>query len=158
MTNGAFIPECREESELAILIRKLRPDAIIPRYIRRGDAGFDLHIVEDVIIPPGCAKILPTGIAVAIPYGYELQIRLRSGTALNTPLILPNAPATIDAGYRGELGIIARNLSSDPYTVKKGTRIAQGVVARVFRAVFTQVETLPHSERGDAGYGSSGSN
>lgn len=141
-----------------IQIKKLHPDAIIPEYKRPGDAGFDLHLVEDVTIPPGEARILPTGLAVAIPDGYELQIRLRSGAALTTPLILPNAPATIDSGYRGELGIIVRNLGSESYTVKKGERIAQGILGRVFLARFCQTDSLPPSERGEQGYGSTGNN
>ena len=141
---------------VTILIQKLHPDAVIPAYQKPGDAGFDLYVVEDVIIPPHSARILPTGLAIALPFGYELQIRLRSGIALNTPLILPNAPATIDAGYRGELGIIARNLDASPFTVKKGERVAQGILAAVFTAAFEQRDCLPPSERGSAGYGSTG--
>lgn len=140
----------------AILIKKLRPDAIIPEYKNPGDAGFDFHIAEDVLVPPQSAKILPTGLAVALPDGYELQIRLRSSAALNTPLIIPNAPATVDSGYRGELGIIVRNLASETWIVKKGERIAQGVLARVFQADFQQTDTLPPSGRGAGGYGSTG--
>lgn len=142
--------------EINIQIKKLHPDAIIPEYKKPGDAGFDLHIVEDVIIPAGGVKILPTGLAVALPEGFELQIRLRSSTAINTPLILPNAPATVDAGYRGELGIIVRNLSQEPYHIKKGDRIAQGILASVNTAKFCETETLPPSERGMGGYGSTG--
>lgn len=135
---------------------KLRPDACAPEYMRHGDAGFDLRAAEEVAIAPGEAKILPTGLAAAIPEGYELQIRLRSSAALNTPLILPNAPATIDSGYRGELGIIVRNVGSEPFTVAKGARIAQGVLAKVFTARFHEAEALPQSERGAGGYGSTG--
>lgn len=141
-----------------VLIRRLRPDAVIPEYRRRGDAGFDFHSVEDVDIPPGEARLLPTGLAVAIPEGYEIQIRLRSGVALNRPLILPNAPATVDSGYRGELGIIVRNLGKENCRIQKGERIAQGVLARVFRADFQETDELPESERGEGGYGSTGTN
>lgn len=143
---------------LDIQIKKLHPDAIIPVYRKPGDAGFDFHVVEDVLIPPGEARLLPTGLAVAIPPGYELQIRLRSGAALTTPLILPNAPATVDSGYRGELGIIARNLGNKAWLVKKGERIAQGVLAQVLTARFSVTDSLPPSERGASGYGSTGSN
>lgn len=139
-----------------LLIKKLHPDAIVPQYKKPGDAGFDLHIVENVTVAPGETKILPTGLAVAIPQGYEIQIRLRSGAALHTPLILPNAPATVDSGYRGELGIIVRNLSNEPFTLKKGERIAQGILAQVATARFSETDALPPSERGVAGYGSTG--
>lgn len=141
-----------------VRIKKLHPDAIIPEYKRHGDAGFDLHTVEEVAIPPGEARILPTGLAVAIPEGYEIQIRLRSGVSLKKPLILPNAPATVDSGYRGELGIIVRNLGTETCIVPKGERLAQGILARVFTARFCEAENLPPSERGEAGYGSTGSN
>lgn len=137
-------------------IQRLRSDAVLPQYRHAGDAGFDLHIAEDVEIPAGEVKILPTGLAFAVPEGYEMQIRLRSGVSLTTSLILPNAPATIDAGYRGEIGIIARNVGRETFTVHKGERIAQGVIAPVTRAAFACVETLPESERGQSGYGSTG--
>lgn len=139
-----------------IKIKKLHPEAIIPEYSKPGDSGFDLHVVEDVTISPGKTAILPTGLAIAIPEGFEVQIRLRSGAALNTPLIVPNAPATIDSGYRGELGIIVRNCGASSYTVRKGERIAQGVLAPVARAEFEIVDVLPESERGTGGYGSTG--
>lgn len=143
-------------NHIDVQIKKLRPDAIIPQYRQPGDSGFDFYIVEDVLIPPGEAKILPTGLAVAIPEGFEIQIRLRSSVGLNTPLVLPNAPATIDSGYRGELGIIARNLGSETWLVKKGERIAQGVLAPVFSAKFIESRALPPSARGSGGYGSTG--
>lgn len=143
---------------MEIFIKKIHPDAIVPDYAHEGDAGFDLHVVEETLVAPGGVSILSTGLAVALPPGHELQIRLRSGAALRTPLIIPNAPATVDAGYRGELGIIVRNVGNEPYTVEKGERLAQGVVAQVRRARFREVDTLPPSERGEKGYGSSGKN
>lgn len=139
-----------------VQIKKLHPDAVIPEYKKPGDAGFDLHTVEDVIIPPGKTAILPTGLAVAIPEGFEIQVRMRSGASLKTPLVIPNAPGTIDSGYRGEIGIIVRNCGPKEYVVKKGERIAQGVLAPVIRADFDIVEELPESERGAGGYGSTG--
>lgn len=141
-----------------IPLKKLRPDAVVPAYQRPGDAGFDLCVCESVTVPAGGVAILPTGLAVAIPAGFELQIRLRSSVALRTPLILPNAPGTVDSGYRGELGIVVRNLDSRPYTVKKGDRIAQGVLARVYEAKFCETAELPPSARGCGGYGSTGRN
>lgn len=142
----------------SLLIKKLHPDAIIPEYKKAGDAGFDLHIVEDVAIAPGEAAILPTGLAMAIPAGFEVQVRLRSGAGLHTPLIIPNAPGTIDSGYRGELGIVVRNIGREVFTVHKGERLAQGVLAPVARAVFEIVEELPPSERGNGAYGHTGRN
>lgn len=143
-------------SQLEIPLKKLRPDAVVPQYQHPGDAGFDLCVCESVTIDAGGVAILPTGLAVAIPAGFELQIRLRSSVALHTPLILPNAPATVDSGYRGELGIIVRNLGLSAFTVKKGERIAQGVVARVYEAKFCETGNLPPSARGCGGYGSTG--
>lgn len=142
--------------ELPVKIMKLHPDAIIPEYKRPGDAGFDLHIVENVAVPANGVKILPTGLAVAVPDGFEMQIRLRSSVGLHTPLIIPNAPATIDSGYRGELGIIVRNLGNEDFAIKKGERVAQGIIAPVYQARFELSEELPPSERGAGGYGSTG--
>lgn len=139
-----------------VRIRKLHPDAIIPAYKKAGDAGFDLHCVRETIINPGQAMALPTGLAFAIPEGYEMQIRMRSGAALKTSLIVANAPGTVDSGYRGEVGIIVRNVGEMPYIVRKGERVAQGVIAPVALAVFQEVDTLPPSDRGDGGFGSTG--
>ena len=142
---------------IPVQIKKLDPDAVVPEYKKPGDAGFDLHALRRVEIPAGQAAIVPTGLAFAIPEGFEMQVRMRSGAALKTPLIVANAPGTIDAGYRGEVGIIVRNLGSEPYYVEQGERIAQGVVAPVCHADFALVDELPASERGTGGYGSTGS-
>lgn len=145
------------KTNLPIQIKKLKPDAIIPEYKKNGDAGFDLHCAQDTTIMPGHAAIIPTGLAFAIPVGYEMQIRMRSGASLRTPLILANAPGTIDSGYRGEVGIIARNVGAEPWTVVKGERIAQGVIAPIVQASFEETDALPASDRGDGGFGSTGS-
>ena len=142
---------------IPVQIKKLDPDAVVPEYKKPGDAGFDLHALRRVEIPAGHVAIVPTGLAFAIPEGFEMQVRMRSGAALKTPLIVANAPGTIDAGYRGEVGIIVRNVGSEPYAVEQGERIAQGVVAPVCRAEFDLVGELPSSERGSGGYGSTGS-
>lgn len=139
-----------------IEIRKLDPGAIIPHYRHEGDAGFDFATLKDIVVPGNGVAILPTGLAIALPDGFELQIRLRSGAALNTPLIIPNAPATIDAGYRGELGIIVRNMDAAPFLVARGERLAQGILCRVARAIFRETDLLPPSDRADCGYGSTG--
>lgn len=141
---------------IPVQIKKLDPDAVVPEYKKPGDAGFDLHALRRVEIPAGQAAIVPTGLAFAIPEGFEMQVRMRSGAALKTTLIVANAPGTIDAGYRGEVGIIVRNLGSEPYCVEQGERIAQGVVAPVCHAEFALVDELPASERGAGGYGSTG--
>lgn len=145
------------KNAIPVQIKKLDPDAVVPEYKKPGDAGFDLHALRRVEIPAGQAAIVPTGLAFAIPEGFEMQVRMRSGAALKTPLIVANAPGTIDAGYRGEVGIIVRNVGSEPYAVEQGERIAQGVVAPVCHAEFALVDELPASERGAGGYGSTGS-
>lgn len=141
---------------LVIQISKLRPCAIIPVYQKEGDAGFDLYACVDTNIPAGQTAIIPTGLAFAIPDGFEMQIRLRSGAALKTPLIVANAPGTVDSGYRGEVGIIVRNLSSQDWLVKAGERIAQGLITPVYQALFVEQKNLPPSERGNDGFGSTG--
>lgn len=141
---------------LVVPILKLRPNAVIPVYHAEGDAGFDLYACQDTIVPAFMPAVIPTGLAFAVPDGFEMQIRLRSGAALTTPLIVANAPGTIDSGYRGEVGIIVRNLSGADWLVREGERVAQGLIAPVYKAVFTEMEELPPSERGDRGFGSSG--
>ena len=140
-------------------IKKLHPDAVLPAYQKPGDAGFDLYCVEDVFVPCQRRVLLPTGLAVAVPEGYELQIRMRSGAALKTTLLVPNAPGTIDSGYRGEIKIMVMNTSTQiDHTVRRGERIAQAVLAPVAHADFVEVDELPESERGEGGFGSTGSN
>lgn len=141
---------------LPVKIKKLSEKAIIPEYKKSGDAGFDFHCLEETVVPAGRAAIIRTGLAFAVPEGYEMQIRMRSGAALRSPLIIPNAPATIDSGYRGEIGIIVRNVGSTDYIVHENERIAQGVIAPVMKAVFDIVDILPYSERGVGGYGHTG--
>lgn len=141
---------------MLVQVKKLRPDAVLPSYQKPGDAGFDLHCVEDVTIPPSGVALLPTGLAFAIPEGYEMQIRMRSGAALHTPLTIPNSPGTIDSGYRGEVLIIVRNNGQVPWTVNKGERIAQGVLAAVATGTFEPVDQLPAAARGSNGFGSTG--
>jgi len=142
----------------SVAVQKLHPDAVVPSYAKPGDAGFDLYAVEDVNVLAGHVEIVPTGLAFAVPEGFEMQIRMRSGASLKTPLIVANSPGTVDSGYRGEVGIIVRNTHSNlPYTVKKGERVAQGVIAPVVTAIFNVVDELPFSERGSGGFGSTGS-
>lgn len=141
-----------------VKIKKLHPDAVIPEYQNPGDAGFDFHALHEVEIPGGAAVIAHTGLAMEIPDGFELQIRPRSGMSLKYPLIVANSPGTVDSGYRGEIGVIFRNLGFESITIKKGTRIAQGVLAACAEADFKEVEELCSTERGSGRFGSTGNN
>lgn len=186
-----------------VKIKKLHPDAVIPKYARELDAGFDLVAVEDTLIAPGESAMIRTGLAMALPPGYELQVRPRSGVSAKTKLRISNAPGTIDAGYRGEICVLIDNttpieyeLDTDydhdcelyeyslgqacesyvltvdgteipeklgwmkrpkgTYLIRKGDRIAQGVLAAVPIAQFEVVDVLDETERGSGGFGSSG--
>ncbi|MDE3197206.1 MAG: dUTP diphosphatase, partial [Acidobacteriota bacterium] len=117
---------------MKLRIRKLHPNALVPRYAHgpEEDAGMDLHAVSAVSIPPGHTALVPTGLAIELPPGYEAQIRPRSGLALKYGITLPNSPATIDPGYRGEIRVILMNLGRETFTIEPGERIAQMVIAR----------------------------
>ena len=120
------------EEKINVSIESCHKNAVLPTYAKKGDAGMDIYSVEDIIIPAGETKIIPTGLKVAIPEGYEIQIRPRSGLSFKTPLRIPNAPGTIDAGYRDEIGIIITNTDQNSdFTVEKSTRIAQMVLQKV---------------------------
>lgn len=142
---------------MRIHVNLLHPDATLPRYAHgpNEDAGMDLHAVEDVVLEPGVPALVPTGLAIELPPGFEAQIRPRSGLALRHAITLPNAPATIDPGYRGEIRVILLNLGRAPYHVRKGDRIAQMVIARYEAIEWVQAE-LSETRRGAAGFGSSG--
>jgi dUTP pyrophosphatase len=168
-------------NEIPVEIKLLNDEAKVPVYARPGDAGFDLIAMEDVYIHPGATEIVPTGLAVAIPEGFELQVRPRSGVSAKTFLRVANAPGTVDSGYRGEVGVIIDNTAPImdgmvphvytidgekenidvlvpplTYKIRKGDRIAQGVIAPVYRAVFQEVDELDETERGAGGFGSTG--
>jgi len=115
----------------------------------------DLHAVEDVTLEPGVPRLVPTGLAVEIPAGYEAQVRPRSGLALKHAITMPNAPGTVDPGYRGEIRVILLNLGREAYTVRAGDRIAQMIVARYEVVEWVEAE-LSASGRGAGGFGSSG--
>ncbi|MFP4036377.1 MAG: dUTP diphosphatase [Desulfobacteraceae bacterium] len=133
-------------------------DIPMPAYETEGSAGMDLRaaVQEDTVIPPGQIALIPTGIAVALPRGYEGQVRPRSGLALAHGVGMVNAPGTIDSDYRGEIRIILINWGKGDFTVKRGDRIAQMVIGRVFRAEFEVVEDLGSTTRGERGFGHSG--
>ena len=130
---------------------------MIPRYAHGPDedAGMDLHSVEAVTLGPGETKLVPTGLAIELPSGYEAQIRPRSGLALKHSITLPNSPATIDPGYRGEIRVILLNLGREPFQISPGERIAQMVIAR-YEAIEWEEGELGDSLRGEGGFGSSG--
>jgi dUTP pyrophosphatase len=116
----------------------------------------DIRAVEQQVLLPGERTLVPTGIRIALPVGYEAQIRPRSGLALKDGITLPNSPGTIDADYRGEIGIILMNLGPDPFTIEPGDRIAQMIIAPVIQAEWNEVEALDETARGDGGFGSTG--
>lgn len=130
----------------------------LPSYETADSAGMDLRaaVTETVTIEPGKRALVPTGLKMALPRGYEAQIRPRSGLALKKGITLPNTPGTIDADYRGELGIILMNLGEEPFVIERGDRIAQMVVAPVTVATWIEVADLDETERGEGGFGSTG--
>lgn len=144
-------------TSIDVKIVKLNPDAIIPQYAHPTDAGADVYAVEDTKIEAGETKIVKTGIAVAIPAGYEIQIRPRSGLSAKTKLRIPNAPGTIDTEYRGEIGVIIQNTGDTAYVIGKGMAIAQMLIAPTPMIKWTEVqsvEELGETARGDGGFGS----
>ncbi len=134
----------------------LSRDAKVPEYATDHSAGVDLRCAEDVVLAPMERKRVATGLRVAIPHGYEGQVRPRSGLALKLGLSMVNAPGTIDSDYRGEIGVILINLGQDEVRLAAGERIAQMVVCPVARAVFETVDTLDDTQRGEGGFGSTG--
>lgn len=128
----------------------------LPIYATEGSAGADLKSVIDYILRTGERKLIPTGIRMAIPNEYEVQIRPRSGLALKYGITMPNAPGTIDSDYRGEVGVILQNLGEWDFEIKKGDRIAQMIVGKYSVADFVKVDKLNETERGEGGFGSTG--
>lgn len=130
----------------------------LPRYMTTGSAGLDLlaDVAEPVTLATLERKLIPTGLALALPDGYEAQVRPRSGLAFRHGITVVNAPGTIDSDFRGELGVLLVNLGTEPVVIRRGERIAQLVVAPVVRAELVEVEQLPDSERGAGGFGSTG--
>lgn len=140
-----------------VLVRRLDPELPLPAYAHPGDAGVDLVTRVPAEVPPGERVLLPTGIAIALPEGYAAFVHPRSGLAVRYGVSLVNAPGTVDAGYRGEIAVSLVNLDPrETVVLQRGDRIAQLVVQRVEHAVFHEVATLPGSDRGEGGFGSSG--
>ena len=146
---------------MEIKIKRLHENAIIPKYATIGSAGFDFHSVDDIIIYPGETALVKTGLSFEIPINYELQVRPRSGMSLKTKLRVSNSPGTVDSDYRGEICIIMDNIDikSDhriPYEIKKGDRIAQGIICPIIQVVFEEVNELNKTERNTGAFGSTG--
>jgi len=133
-------------------------DLPLPEPATRGSAGVDLRaaVTREIVLAPGERALVPTGFSVEIPPGWEGQVRPRSGLAARFGLTLLNSPGTIDSDYRGEIRVLLVHLGAEPFTVRRGERIAQLVVAPAPQALFVEVEDLPPTERGEGGFGSTG--
>ena len=145
-------------SRLEVRVKRLRPQAELPRYQTPGSAGMDLHacVDEEVTILPGLRAMVGTGLAFAIPNGWEGQVRPRSGLAAKHGVTVINSPGTIDSDYRGEVGVVLVNHGSETFVVKNGERIAQIVFAQYTQATLVDVPELDETSRGAGGYGSTG--
>ena len=146
---------------VTIAVTRVRPEVEplpLPRYMTSGSAGMDLlaDVVEPTELSPGARALIPTGIAIELPAGFEAQVRPRSGLALRHGVTLLNPPGTIDSDYRGEIQVLMINLGERPYTVRRGDRIAQMIVAPVVRAELREVDALADSRRGPGGFGHTG--
>jgi dUTP pyrophosphatase len=143
--------------EIEVFVTR-RNDASLPAYATGASSGMDLHacIDEPIVLKPLERALVPTGIAIGLPEGYEAEVRPRSGLAIQFGLTVLNAPGTIDADYRGEIKVILINLGESPYEIKGGDRIAQVVFKSTARARWKEVESLPESARGEGGFGSTG--
>ena len=141
-----------------VLIKRLSKEVPLPKYETVGSSGMDLsaNINNKITIQPGKTSIIPTGLAVAIPEGFEIQIRPRSGLAANNKISVLNTPGTIDADYRGEIKVILINLGNEPFKVEKGFRVAQMIVSPVVKAELIEVTDLEETKRGVGGFGSTG--
>lgn len=141
---------------IIIKFQKLSPAAIIPTYAHPGDAGADLVAIEQHILAPMQRLAIPTGLAVEIPQGYEMQVRPKSSLALKHGITVLNTPGTVDAGYRGEIKVILINLGEHTFEISPGQRIAQIIIAPVTQAKFLATDQLSESSRGAGGFGSTG--
>ena len=149
-------------SEVTVPVMRVFPerdlDLPLPAYVSAGAAGMDLAaaLESEVALAPGEIQLIPTGLALAIPAGFEGQIRPRSGLALKHGITLINSPGTVDSDYRGEIGLPVINLGPRPYTIRRGERLAQLVIQRIYRANLQETDRLESTERGQGGFGHSG--
>lgn len=152
------LSEKKPAADVPVLVKRLPhgEGLDLPAYATDGAAGMDVLSAEDVIIAPGARHAVASGLAVAIPPGYEIQVRPRSGLALKHGITVPNTPGTIDSDYRGELKVILINHGHEPFEIRRGDRMAQLVLAPVTRATWLPVEELDETARGEGGFGSTG--
>ena len=141
---------------MRVLIQKLNEDAKIPEFVHEGDAGADLFAIENTELKPNEIKLISTGIKIAVPLGFEAQVRPKSGLAANFGITVLNTPGTIDSGYRGEIKVILANFGKEVFRVEKGKKIAQLIFNKVETPVFEITEKLPESSRKENGFGSTG--
>lgn len=146
--------------KIPIKIKRLdeTADLPLPSYESEGSSGMDLRasVTEPVLLNPGEIRLIPTGLAISVPHGYEAQIRPRSGLALKHGIGMVNSPGTIDSDYRGEIGIIVVNWGKKPFTIRRGDRVAQMIITKVYKADIMEVGVLESTERGEGGFGHSG--
>jgi dUTP pyrophosphatase len=145
--------------KLYLGFKKLHPDSVTPKYNYDGDSGFDLHSVEEITIEPFGRALVPTGIALDIKDGYEVQVRSKSGLAINEGLFVLNSPGTVDNSYTGEIKAIIFNTNNSTYIIKKGQKVAQAVLCPVVNGKWVDLEeikTIGEKDRGDKGFGSTG--
>jgi dUTP pyrophosphatase len=140
---------------ISVKIQKISEDAVIPTYAHDSDAGCDVYAIEETVLKPHETVLVKTGIKVGIPLGYELQLRPRSGTSLKTNIRIANTPGTIDANYRGEVGVICTNTGNLSYTINKGDKIAQMIIAKSPMIKWEEVTELDETDRAENGFGSS---
>lgn len=149
-----------EQDQVNVGVKRLSgaEDLPLPRYMSDGASGMDLYaaVVDSVTIPGGGVRLVPTGIAVAVPPGYEAQVRARSGLALRSGVFVLNGPGTIDSDYRGEVAVILANFGKTGFSVRRGDRVAQLVIAPVCKAVWTEAEALAPTGRRSGGFGHTG--
>lgn len=141
---------------MTLRFQRINPLATLPTYAHPGDAGMDMRSVEELVVPAGGRSLVRTGLVMELPDGYEAQVRPRSGLALKYGITVLNTPGTIDAGYRGEIGVILANFGQADFTVHPGDKIAQLVIAPVTRPEIVETETVGETDRGAGGFGSTG--
>ncbi len=141
---------------MTLAFKRIHPDAVLPSYAHPSDAGMDLRSVADVVIAPGARALVPTGLVMMLPPGYEAQVRPRSGLALKHGVTVLNTPGTIDSGYRGEVGVILANFGDCDFSVRKGDKIAQAVIAPVTQPDIVESDVVDETDRGAGGFGSTG--
>ena len=141
---------------MTVKVLRSDPEAQLPAYAHPGDAGMDVRSIEELTLAPGARALVHTGLVLMLPPDAEAQVRPRSGLALKHGVTVLNTPGTIDAGYRGEVGVVLVNLGTEPFTVEKGMKIAQIVVSPVAQAEIVEVASVDETDRGAGGFGSTG--